>query len=340
MRSPSGETSLTGARVPAWQRLLVAAAIATLAIPLTFQGHGDFGQPWFAAHALLNQADPYLLVGPNRMYDHGFPLFWPLTTAIAILPLGLLGEAQAAVVFAWISCGLFVYAITANGWQRLPLLLAMPFLVAIRQPQWSPILAAGFCLPALAWIFAAKPTIGLALLASTGSTRTFLIAVAGGAVLSVVGLLFVPAWPLEWLRNVSVQTHMTPPILRPAGFLALAALLRWRRQEARLIVALACVPQTIAWYDVVVLLLVALTFRESLFLAITTAAPMVYEAAFGLGDGGLDLYPRSSLGLMAAAYVPAIIIVLRRPNEGDPPAWFQLLRWRRRHGVAPQPAAA
>ena len=281
-------------------------------------------------------------MGPAGIYQHDFPFFWPLTAAIVILPLGLLGEAQAAVVFSWISCCLFVYAITANGWERLPLVLSMPFLVAIRQPQWSPLLAAGFCLPALAWIFSAKPTIGLALLASTGSIRTFLIAVVGGAALCLVGLLFVPEWPLEWVRNVRGQTHMTAPILRPAGFLALAALFRWRRPEARLIVALACVPQTIAWYDVVVLLLVASTFRESLFLAITTAVPMVYETAFGLGDGALDLYPRSSLVLMAVAYLPAILIVLRRPNEGDPPAWFQLLRWRRRLGVArsPQPGVA
>ena len=76
----------------------------------------------------------------------------------------------------------------------------------------------------------------------------------------------------------------------------------------------------------VVLLIVASTFRESLILAVTTMAPLLYEMSFGLGDGILDLYPRSSLMLMAASYIPATIIVLRRPNEGPLPAWFELLR--------------
>jgi hypothetical protein len=331
------EIPVTGARVPTWQRVLVAAIVGTLAMSLTFQGPAreagtgitDFGQPWFAALAILHHADPYRLIGPNGIYHHEFPLFYPLTAAVAVLPLGLLREAQASAVFVWISAGLLAYAITANGWERLPLFLSTPFLIAAYQAQWSPILAAGFCLPALAWLFAAKPTIGIALLASTGSVRTFTIAIAGGAALFLISLLFLPQWPAEWLRIVRAETHMIAPILRPGGFLALAALLRWRRPEARLIAALACVPQTIVWYDVVVLLLVASTFRESLFLAVTTTLPTVYEMMFGLSDGTLDLYPRSSFVLMAAVYIPAILLVLRRPNEGEPPAWFQLLRGRR-----------
>jgi hypothetical protein len=54
--------------------------------------------------------------------------------------------------------------------------------------------------------------------------------------------------------------------------------------------------------------------------------PVLYEMMFGLGDGTLDLYPSNSLILMAASYVPATIIVLRRPNEGQLPAWWELIR--------------
>ena len=61
---------------------------------------------------------------------------------------------------------------------------------------------------------------------------------------------------------------------------------------------------------------------------------------FGLGDGTLDMYPRASWVLMGAAYVPAILIVMRRPNEGDPPAWFQLLRGRGWDRAAPRAASA
>jgi hypothetical protein len=121
---------------------------------------------------------------------------------------------------------------------------------------------------------------------------------------------------------------MIAPITRPGGFLALAALLRWRRPEARLVAGMTLVPQTIGWWDLVLLLLVASTFRESLVLAVTTMAPLAYEMAFGLGDGTLDVYPRSSLMLMAASYIPATIIVLRRPNVGVLPAWLEILRRR------------
>jgi hypothetical protein len=260
--------------------------VATLLIPFTFRGAGDFGAPWFAATAILHNGDPYRLIGPDGsyVYQDAFHLMYPLTAAVAILPLGFLQQAHAAVVFSWVSSFLFTYAITADGWGRLPILLSMPFLAAAHQPQWSPILAAGFCLPAMAWIFAAKPTLGAALLVSTGSLPTFRTALVGGAVLLLVSLVCVSSWPGEWLRVVASQSHMTAPILQPGGFIAAAALLRWRRPEARLITALACVPQTVAWYDAAVLLLVASTFRESLLLAVTMSAPLAYEMMFGLSD--------------------------------------------------------
>jgi hypothetical protein len=320
-------------KVAKWRRLLVAAVIATIAMSLPLRAPRtdpgritDLGQAWFSASAILHHADPYKLIGPTGIYHHEYPLLYPLTAAIAILPLGLLSETTAAAVFVWISTALLVYAITARGWHRLPVLLSLPFLTAAYQAQWSPILAAGFCLPALAWIFAAKPSIGLALLAATDSIRTLKIAVLGGLALGLIALGFVPQWPAEWLKNIRGIDYMVVPVLRTWGFIVLLALLRWRRPEARLIVALACVPQTITWYDMVVLLLVASTFRESLFVALMATSPMIYEMLFGLGDGTLDLYPRSNLVLMVAVYVPAIVIVLRRPNEGEFPAWLQLIR--------------
>lgn len=338
---------IAGSAVSAWHRVLVAAAVATLAIPLTFKGPGDLGQAWFAASAILHHADPYRLVGPggSYVYQHDLNLFYPLTAAVTILPLGFLREAEAAVVFSWISAFLFTYSITSKGWERLPILLSLPVLSAAHQPQWSLLLAAGFGLPLVAWTFAAKPTIGGALLLATGSQRTFTIAVVGGAVLLGVSLLFVPSWPIEWLAYLRTQTYlkantyMSSPALRPAGFVTLAALFRWRRPEARLIIALACAPQTNAWYDAAVLMLVASTFRESLILAAASMAPMVYELAFIFRDGGLDLYPRTTFELLGAVYIPAILIVLRRPNEGPLPAWFEILRrLARRRASLPAPS--
>lgn len=322
--------------IPKWQRLVFATVIGLFGMSLTLRamtkgggvGQTDLGQVWFAASAILHRADPYQLVGPTGFYHHEFTLFYPLTAAVAILPLGLLDEAVASAVFAFIASAALAYAVTKKGWDRLPIFVSLPFLIAAQQAQFSPLISAGFLLPAVAWTWAAKPTIGLALLASTGSVRTFTIAIVGGAILFLIGLAFVPHWPAEWLRNVRPQTHMIAPIVRPGGFLALAALLRWRRPEARLIAAMALVPQTTGWWDLVLLLLVASTFRESLILAVTTMVPLAYEMAFGLGDGVIDVYPRSSLMLMAASYIPATIIVLFRPNEGPLPAWFEVLRGR------------
>ncbi|MDP9177467.1 MAG: hypothetical protein M3O61_07290 [Gemmatimonadota bacterium] len=331
---PSAEQVDSTPDAPRWQRLIVATLIGLFGMSLTLRGlmkgggvgQTDLGQVWFAASAILHRADPYQLVGPTGFYHHEFTLFYPLTAAVAILPLGLLDEAVASAVFAFIASAVLAYAVTKKGWDRLPIFVSLPFLIAAHQAQFSPMIAAGFLLPAVAWTWAAKPTIGLALLASTGSVRAFIIAIVGGAILVLIGLAFVPQWPAEWLRNVRPQTHMIAPIVRPGGFLALAALLRWRRPEARLVAAMTLIPQTTGWWDLVLLLLVAETFRESLLLAVTTMAPLAYEMAFGLGDGILDLYPRSSLMLMAASYIPATIIVLRRPNEGPLPAWAELIR--------------
>jgi hypothetical protein len=320
---------------PKWQRLIVATLIGLFGMAITLRGLTkssgaitDLGQVWFAASAMLHHADPYQLIGPTAVYHLEFPLLYPLTAAVVILPLSLLDEPVASAVFVFIASATLAFAVTKNGWDRLPLFVSLPFLIAAHQAQFAPLLAAGFLLPALAWTWAAKPTLGLVLLASTGSVRAFTIAIAGGAFLFLIALAFVPQWPGEWLSAVRSETHMIATITRPGGFLALAALLRWRRPEARLIAAMALVPQTPGWWDLVLLLLVASTFRESLILAVTTMAPLVYEMAFGLGDGTLDVYPRSSLMLMAASYIPATLIVLRRPNEGSLPAWLELLRGR------------
>src|SRR5688500_12412526 len=101
------DTPITVTRPATWQRVAVAVFVGALAMLLTLKGPGaeattritDFVQPWFAALAILNDADPYRLVGPNGVYAHEFTLFYPLTAAVAVIPLGLLPEWQAAAAF-------------------------------------------------------------------------------------------------------------------------------------------------------------------------------------------------------------------------------------------------
>nr|MDP9179404.1 hypothetical protein [Gemmatimonadota bacterium] len=234
-------------------------------------------------------------------------------------------ELAAVTLFVWVSTGLLAYGLTSLGWSRLPLFLSVPFFVAVHQAQWSPIFTAAACLPALGWILAAKPNIGLAILAADQSGRTLKIALLGGGALALIGFLFVPTWLGDWLASLPLDTRYSPPLLSPLGWLSILALLRWRRPEARLILVLACVPQTAAWYDVLPLFLVAVTFRETLFLSLVTSAPVAYELLFGRSDGFLRLYP-VGVEWMAFACLPALIILLRRPNEGELPAWLSDLR--------------
>jgi hypothetical protein len=317
-------------------RLIVAMVVATAAalVPLTAylirgRGDSDFGQVLFASKAVLHGRDPYTLIGPGREYGIDFPLLYPLTAAVAILPLSGLSEIPAVIVFVWISAALLAYSITADDWSRLPLFLSASFLIAVRQVQWSPILTAAACLPALAWICVAKPNIGLAILASTASLRTLKVAAVGGTTLVLCALLLLPQWPREWLDAVLSRRATAFPIVRPWGWIALLGLLRWRRPEARLIFAMACVPQTTAWYEILPLFLVPQSFRESLTLALLSSAPVAFEIVFGSADGVRALFP-SSAAMMLFAYLPTILMVLRRPNEGEPPAWLIVIRqWRR-----------
>ncbi|MEO7503480.1 MAG: hypothetical protein ABIW94_12655 [Gemmatimonadaceae bacterium] len=316
-------------------RLLVAVAIASAAalMPLiastTVGVDNDFGVFWFAARALLQGRDPYTLIGPGFEYEEVLPFRYPITSAIAAIPFAGFQEVPATIVFVWVSTCLLAYALTAEGWSRLPVFLSVPFIIALQQAQWSPLLTAAACLPALAWIVTVKPNIGLAILAGDQSGRVLKVAALGGGALALIGLLFVPTWPVEWFASLQGPGSLGAPLFRPWGWVAILALLRWRRPEARLLFILACVPQTPAWYEALPLFLVAVTLRETLFLAVVSSAPVAFEMLFGRGDGFLRMYP-NGLELMLFAYLPAIIITIRRPNQGALPDWipgvFRLFR--------------
>lgn len=280
------------------------------------------------AVAVLQGLDPYQVIGPDRQFEHEFPFIYPLPASLVILPLALLSELPAAVVFVWISTALLAFSITADGWHRLPLFLSSAFVMSVRRVQWTPLLTAAMQLPSLAWILIAKPNIGLALLLAARSGRTVKVAVLGGATLVLVSILILPQWPAEWLEAIRSATHTRAPITQPGGFLVLLALLRWRRWDARLIVALACVPQTLYWYDILPLLLIARTLRESLLLSLVTSSGFLIDMALVTDDDVLVPHERFGALIIAVAYLPATLLVLRRPNEGPVPDWLeQTMQW-------------
>ena len=103
----------------------------------------------------------------------------------------------------------------------------------------------------------------------------------------------------------------------------LAALSRWRRPEARLLVALACVPQSLHLYEIVPLALIPRGWMQAIIYVagghLTWWILLETRPWPWLPD-----YLRASGTLYTLlVFLPLTAMVLRRPNEGDVPAWLE-----------------
>jgi hypothetical protein len=183
--------------------------------------------------------------------------------------------------------------------------------------QWAPLLIAAALTAPISSLLAVKPTLGFALWTGWPNRK----AVIGGLLFLGLSLLIRPTWIQEWLASVSKTPH-SPNLLRPGGFLMLLGLLRWRRPEGRLLAALALVPQTTALYETLPLALLCRNRPQAAAFATLT---MVAHLLFLLGPQGA--WPIGAeyqwWVLLALVYLPAIALVLRRPNEADS-AWSWL----------------
>jgi hypothetical protein len=331
-------------------RLAVAAFIAVLSGAFFWGGSSspvyssDLDQVWYASRALLRGLDPYSAVGPGTEFDKGFPLYYPLPAIIGFLPLALLPLQAARLAFVTGSAALLAYAITSDGWHRLPIFLSGAYLASLAGVQWSPLLTAAFLLPWLGPVLLFKPNMGLALLLASERRSLALWFMLGGGTLLLVSLAFDPGWVGRWLASVCSAPHFSPPVLYPGGFLVLLALLRWRRPEARLLVAMACVPHTTLAYEALPLLLIAANWKESLLLTALSFVTLFIQFTLDsrvAADDPLALTAFSdwvhSVGtfMVVLLYIPATFIVLRRPNMGGVPALVSLITGRTGSRQAP-----
>jgi hypothetical protein len=301
-------------------RVCLCAAAAVLIGWISYAGVGlggnrssDFAQIWFGARALIHGESPYPLVGPGRAFDWPFPLLYPLPAVMVATPLALLPLRLADALFIAVGGFVLAWAVTrqrllsAQWW----VFGSVAFKAALGVSQWSPLLAGAAAVPALGFVFACKPTIGAALWAAYPSRR----ALFGAAGLMAVSLLVLPNWPGEWLRGLTSVRHIAAPVQHVwvGGPLVLLALLRWRRPEARLIAALACVPQSMFFYEAVPLFLVVRRWYEGLALCLLSwvaalrpypAREASYDAwVWGAGDN-----------IVLWMYLPCLVAVLCRPN--------------------------
>lgn len=279
---------------------------------------GDFGLAWFGARAMLHGGNPYELIGPGLVYDWPWRLIYPLTAMAAALPFALLPQTPATLVFVFASGALLAYSVTRNHWYPLLMCTSAAFLIAAGAAQWSPLFTAAIGLPPLALFFAAKPTVGFAL-AIAGSNNVRKFAVIGAAILMAVSLMLFPRWPVEWYRSLSTATQVAPPLLRFGGPAVLIALLRWRRWDARLIVALACVPQTGSWYEILPLFLVPANATEMMALVAISSSGWLMQDLVMTAANETQYNQQVGAMMVALGYLPTVIMVLRRPNRASDP---------------------
>jgi hypothetical protein len=300
------------------RRIAVALGVACLsaayvALVYSVQPPGtaaDFDQWWIGAHALRQGKDPYLAVAGSGW---SWPLFYPLPAVLCAVPFTVLPLPVARSAFVALGAFVLAYAVTWRVWWPLVLFTSGAWLATAVAAQWTPFLVAGALLPVVGVLYVVKPNIALA----SWIYRPSWIPVVGGLVL--VGLSFIvwPSWGVAWWAAIKQSPYVVAPIMRPGGFLLLLALLRWRRQEARLLASIAFVPHTILPQEALILFLVPASYRETAALSLLTSAAV--GVAFWVGEGRSygDMLARAWPGMLLLVYLPVLWMVLRRPNEGS-----------------------
>lgn len=296
----------------------LASTVASFAL-LHWRGYGagDFTWSLGGASALLHGVNPYTnpAFGTDKPYPHSDVLFYPLPALVAAIPFTALPKYFAGAMFFGVGSGLLAYAITRDGYGRLPIFLSAPFFVAAYVAQWSPLATAAAFLPWLLPLALAKPNIGLALGAAFPNVRAFVAT----AIVFALTLLIMPTWPVAWLHNLS-ETHHPPPVLIVPGMLLFLGVLAWRRPAGRLLLVMAIVPQLIFFYDQLPLWLIPRTWRQSLVLTIMSWAAYLIWAGPHLADGSVRQVEPAGLWVITCIYLPALALVLwqqRQTAAGD-----------------------
>jgi hypothetical protein len=201
---------------------------------------------------------------------------------------------------------------------------------AVRAVQLSPLLTAGVLLVGAAPAAVLKPNLGFALLAASPRRSALMASGLTSILLALIAFLAQPEWLARWREALASIAHLRVPALSFGGAFLLLALLRWRRLDARVLLACAVVPHTPSPYDVLPLALVARNLREGLAFALLTYVALTLQIAWMLPAPATDRPRLGALILNICVYLPALAAVLARPNESDGEAVDGLLgRWTR-----------
>lgn len=318
MNSTAPDSPLTP-RAAALTALFVALAAGAVSyiFAINQERYGDFLAWWHGARVLLDGGNPYEWPPNFAPFFIDEQLFYPLTALVAALPFARLPYHLALATFFGLGSGLLAYGVARTAPHRFALFCGFPFIMAALLGAWSPYIAAALVIPALGFVIAVKPNIGLAALV-TRPSRTMIV---GAAILVVISIAAMPSWPGRWLSVLPLAPPHLTPIATWLGAPLALALLRWRRPEARLLLAMSLVPQTAMFADQLLLFLVPQTRRQSLGLALVSAVGGVAWIA-RLRAGGHPAIVGAPYVLLSV-YLPALFVVLRHANTGVIPDWLE-----------------
>lgn len=304
----SSDFSLPGV-LTARRSAIIAAIIGTVSGAMAWAlmarpGYApDFFHYWSATRTLLEGANPYHVIPAGPLNPGADPVLYPLPAMLLLVPFALLPLPVAGGAFVGLSAALAAWGVARTGAERLPLFVSAPFILAVSLGQWSPLMVAAALLPAVAPVVITKPNVGAAVWISRPLPRTAVI----GVLLLAASLLVLPTWPMDWIANVSGREEKFVPLTRPLGFTLLLAAIAWRRAEARLLTAMAVVPQALFFYDQLLLALIPRTLRQSIvFAGGSLILFLVWRARLVPGDFEV----REAVPFAYGIYVLALTILL------------------------------
>jgi hypothetical protein len=310
-----------------FKRLAVATCFALLAGLVSWRaqyvahaGGSDHVILQRAAQIFVSGGDPYQIGSSSHLPTLFWRFFYPLPSIVLGFPFMWLDPERAAIGFIVCSAFLLGFALTRDGLERVPIAFSVSFITAVQFAQSSPLILALALVPATRALSMLKPNLGLAVFAWKPAWRHVFVAVA----LFTLPLIVWPDWPRRWLISVRSSPMHHAPAMVGVGALALLSALRWRRPEARLLFAMTIVPHGLYFYDDLPLWLIAQTRRDAIALTVCSWLGWLAWNITSTGPRVIDMQPWVTVSL----YVPALIMVLARPNEGEVPIWLeQAIRW-------------
>jgi hypothetical protein len=265
----------------------------------------DLMQVVWGARAWLAGQDPYAVVGRNARWP--LPLIYPFPAVLLAVPFAAWADLWLNVLWSVVSAAWLTWMLTKDGIKPpLVMLISAAYILALQTSQWTPLLLAATLSRWGGALLACKPTTGLFLLAYRPAIRHLVMI---GAALAL-SLLLWPRWPFAWATTWSEAIYTVWPLTLMGAPLVLLAAKQWRRAEARLLVAMVCVPHTTFVYETLPLFMVPATWIEAGILWLGSYVAVVGQRAYGVHSGP-EWTRTSGQWLVYCVYLPATVMVLR-----------------------------